>query len=244
MVKNSCKDCEVTLKTSPVGESSCNGQIESQIRRTTGMTRVLKACPESYVKEEIKSDANIIPWMVRHAAIIFNSFRKDDDGRTPWEHAKGRPFSKKIAVLGESVHFLLPNSLGHDKLDSRWGSGIWLGVFEDSGEYLVGTRHGIIRCRTFKRKADPAQRWNLKEIYEMKGTLWEPSLGDKCTFKDLKPRVSFDKPSRVDKPEQPEAEEKDPKRYVFPIKKRDMKHGPTHNCVGCAALMRVNMLAI
>ena len=96
MVRNSCKDCNVTTEVSPVGESSSNGQIESQIRRSTAMTRVLKACLESYVKEEIKSDSAIIPWMVRHAANIFNYFRKDKDGRTPWEHAKGRPFNKKL----------------------------------------------------------------------------------------------------------------------------------------------------
>ena len=39
MVKNACKDCEITMEVSPVGESSSNGQIEPQIRRTTAMTR-------------------------------------------------------------------------------------------------------------------------------------------------------------------------------------------------------------
>ena len=69
--------------------------------------------------------------------VFFNYYRKGTNGKTPWEHAKGRPFTKKVAIVGESVLFLLPGSLGHDKRDSRWGSGIWLGIYHDSGEYLM-----------------------------------------------------------------------------------------------------------
>jgi hypothetical protein len=167
--------------------------------------------------------------MVRQAACIFNYYRKDTNGKTPWEHAKGRPFTKKVAIVGESVLFLLPGSLGHDKLDSRWGSGIWLGIYDDSGEYLVGTSKGVIKTRTFKRKADPTSRWNMKEIYEMKGTPWQPYPNDKFTFKDLKPKVSFEKPNQ-DVPTQPNTEEKESKKHRLPIKRSDMKHDRTEHC--------------
>ena len=111
MVRNTTNGCTITFEQSPVGSSSSNADVESQIRRTTGLTRVLKACLESYLKKEVDSNANVIPWIVRHAASIFNYYRKDTSGKTPWEYTKGRPFNKPLAIVGESVHFLLPNSL-------------------------------------------------------------------------------------------------------------------------------------
>ena len=40
----------ITMETSPVGESSSNAVIESQIRRTTALIRVHKSCLESHLK--------------------------------------------------------------------------------------------------------------------------------------------------------------------------------------------------
>ncbi len=45
----------------------------------------------------------------------------------------GRDCDKEVAEFGESVWFLYPKSKGRNKMKSRWASGIWLGVRDESG---------------------------------------------------------------------------------------------------------------
>ena len=73
------------------------------------------------------------------------------------------------AQIGESVWYLKPQSKGKDKFNSRWESGIWLGIREESGETFVGTKEGVIKVRTVRRKSSEQDRWNAEEYKEMKG---------------------------------------------------------------------------
>ena len=61
--------------------------------------------------------------------------------------------------------------------DTRWESGIWLGIREESGETFIGTDLGVIEVRSVRRKALEAERWNAAAFDTMKGTPWEPEPG-------------------------------------------------------------------
>ena len=61
--------------------------------------------------------------------------------------------------------------------EERWKEGIWLGVREQSGEIIVGTKDGVVKCRTFKRKATEEERWDVKFLDEMVGVPWMPLPG-------------------------------------------------------------------
>lgn len=62
---------------------------------------------------------------------------------------------------------------------------------EDSGEYLLGTCHGIAKARSFKGKALDSDRWSYDELKEMKATQWEPYPGDSLTYRSLRSKVTF-----------------------------------------------------
>ena len=66
---------------------------------------------------------------------------------------------------------------GKNKVRSRWSSGIWLGIREESGEVIVGTDKGVIKVRTIRRKGSDNERWDLVQLNEMRGTPWEPQPG-------------------------------------------------------------------
>ena len=74
---------------------------------------------------------------------------------------------------GHVLNYAL-KSKGHSKLRTRWGSGLWLGVRDESGETLIGTDDGVIRCRTVRRKGSDEERWSLTQVQNMKGTPWAP----------------------------------------------------------------------
>ena len=65
----------------------------------------------------------VLPWLARHAAMTLNIGQRGEDGRSAWERVKGKCFNREVPEFGEKVLYLKPESLGVNKLDSRWESG-------------------------------------------------------------------------------------------------------------------------
>ena len=66
--------------------------------------------------------------------------------------AEEQKFNRGICEFGESVDYLLPNSKGKDKMESRWDRGIWLGLRSTSTEHYVGTADGVIKVREIRER--------------------------------------------------------------------------------------------
>ena len=79
--------------------------------------------------------------------MLVNIGQRGDDGRTAWERVKGRRFNREAPEFGKRIMYLKPNSFGKDKLDSRWETGHFLGIQDDSAELLVGTSIGVVKAR-------------------------------------------------------------------------------------------------
>ena len=63
---------------------------------------------------------------------------------------KGKCFNREVPEFGEKVLYLKPESLGVNKLDSRWEPGHLLGIRDESGELYIGTKDGILKVRTYR----------------------------------------------------------------------------------------------
>ena len=176
--RNTTKN-DVMIEETPVGDSKAAGEIESTIKQVEGMVRTYKLALEARIGAEIPEDHNIIPWLIKHAAASLNRYNVGKDGLTPYRRLRGKNFRKEVADFGESVWYLKPKSLGKRKLVSRWASGIWLGIRDESNEVLIGTTEGVIKVRTVRRKGSPEERWDTVGIDSMKGIPWELVLGDR-----------------------------------------------------------------
>ncbi len=55
--------------------------------------------------------------------------------------------------FGECVWHVKPKSKGKDKLGSRWASGIWFGIRDESNKAFIGTPEGVLKVRTVRRRA-------------------------------------------------------------------------------------------
>ena len=72
-------------------------------------------------------------------------------------------------MFGESVFALIPdNKVRAAKLTNRWISGCWRRRDASSDEYLVVTKHGLIKCRSVRRKP-LGEQWSRRETVEARG---------------------------------------------------------------------------
>ena len=69
-----------------------------------------------------------------------------------------------------------PGITGKHKMDSRWSSGIWLGMRERTNESIIGTNQGCLKVRSIKRKPD-GLRWKGTQWDNLQGVPWEPVPG-------------------------------------------------------------------
>ena len=97
---------------------------------------------QSRYNTKIRSDHPVLPWIIKHSAFLINVCKVGDDGRTAHERRRGKRFNRTIPEFGESVWYLKPLSVGRDKLDTRWESGIFVGIRDESGELIILTESG------------------------------------------------------------------------------------------------------
>ena len=75
-------------------------------------------------------------------------------------------------MFGGSVFALIPDhEVRAAKLTNKWISGCWWGRDASSDEHLVGTKHGLLKCRSVRRKP-PGEQWSRRETIEARGTNW------------------------------------------------------------------------
>ena len=172
-----------------------------------------------------------VSWFIMYAAMLINICHVGSDGRTAFERRRGNKFKRELPEFGESVWYLKPGTTGKDKLDERWGDGVFIGVMEDSSEIFIGTKDGIIKVRTFARRGEE-DRWRRKEIDEMRGVPWEPEPGSGII--EIKSKVRIPGTGSGEIVEQPLVREAVPRRMRFDQDDLE-KYGYAIGCPGCRA---------
>ena len=163
---------EVIPEESPVGESQSNGRVERAVRTVKGQIRTMKEAVDSRFQDRIAGHHPVLSWLPRHAAASIVRYNIGKDGRTAHERWKGKKFKREVAEFGECVWYLKPRSRGATGVMGRWSDGVWLGIREESGEAMIGTKDGLMRTRTIRRKASHEQRWNKAKLDEVTATPW------------------------------------------------------------------------
>ena len=112
---------------SPVKESQSNGLIENTIRTEQGQIRAVKDGLDTRYERKVSREHHSLPWLVEHSAQCLNRYMVGRDGKTAYERAKGRPFRVPAAEFAECVWYKKPGTMGKEKWESRWETGVWLG---------------------------------------------------------------------------------------------------------------------
>ena len=131
---------------------------------------------ESGIRCKIPDDVPIMSWLVKWAAEVLSKYAPGDDGRTPYERIRQETCVVPIAPFGETVLYLPFTIVKRSKGQPVKKMGIYLGTHERTEESMIGTRNGVIKCRTMDRMV-AIERWNQEVVLGMKGTTWEPVPG-------------------------------------------------------------------
>lgn len=145
----------------------------------------------------------------------------------------------------------------NDDTDRRWKYGIWLGTVEHTGEHIIGTKEGTIKCRAIAQLT-PDRKYDAEFLDKIRGTPWKPSPkhntwklrtnldGDEdheeVADDEFKVCVDFnedvDEAMKIIKESKRILEKKNPTVHGFHITQADIiRYGTTSRCNGCRFAM-------
>ena len=222
----------ITPEQPPPGESQANGKVEEAGKTTRSYIRVLKDMVEHRTGRKMETNAIVLQWLVRWAAMLHSRYRRGADGKTAYERQRGRKCRQEVIPFGESVHYRKLEEDKKNKLDSKWEDGVWLGHARGSNECLIGTPAGVVRAWAIKRRPEE-ERWCADNLEAVQGTPARPNPN--LPGRDIPVHIYLPDPAgEVPEPAPERAEEGTRRTY---LKKRDFeKHGYTDGCEGCRRL--------
>ena len=167
---------QIIPTNSPVGECACNGRAENAIRRLQEKIRALRNQVECGIRDKVPDNSPIMAWLVRWVAEVLSKYSVGDDNKSPYQRIRKEDCVVPLVPFGESVMYLPLRTVRNTKGEAAKRPGVWLGVNERTEETLIGTKHGVVKCRTVSRLAGSDQ-WSRSAVMEMKGLPWEPVPG-------------------------------------------------------------------
>ena len=166
------RNARTMLRYAPKTSHQSNGFVEAVHGHIQGLARCYQTQIETNTGIQLSAISTAIPCAIRYTGFVLSRFTVRPDGRTPCQYLLGTPYVSPLCMFGESVFALIPDhEVCAAKLMNRWISGCWWGRDASSDEHLVGTRHGLLKCRSVRRKP-PGEQWSRRETVEARGTKW------------------------------------------------------------------------
>ena len=166
------RNARTVLRFAPKTSHQGNGFVENSTRTYTGTRTMLQTQIEANTGIQLSAISPAVPFAIRYAGFVLSRFTVRPDGRTPFQCLLGTPNLSPLCMFGESVFALIPDhEVRAAKLTNRWNSGCWWGRDASSDEHLVGTKHGLLKCRSVRGKP-PGEQWSRRETIEARGTKW------------------------------------------------------------------------
>ena len=171
----------------------------------------------------------LFSWLIPYVTEIMNKFKVGSDGRTAYERITGHKCRHIGVGFGECVNFMLEtDQWNRHKADSELMSGVFLGYVWRTTEYIVGTKDGIFKCRTVRRK-------NVENAYDPNCVEYLTTSYNDYVMKDARTTPVATRVAEGPMVIPQWGREFVPRRiYTKPADYT--KHGYTQGCRGCAWL--------
>ena len=154
------RNARTVLRFAPKTSHQSNGFVEAVHGHIQGLAMCYQTPIETNTGVQLSAISPAIPFAIRYAGFVLSRFTVRPDGRTPFQYLLGTPYVPPLCMFGESVFALIPDhEVRAAKLTNRWISGCWWGRHASSDEHLVVTKHGLLKCRSVRRKP-PGEQWS------------------------------------------------------------------------------------
>ena len=117
------------------GEKAENGLIEEAGKTVRGFVCAFISQIEYGIDDRLELDLDIIPWIVRWAAICYSRYAVGKDGRTAYERLRGRTCRAVVVPMGEKC--------GISSWEMGGGGAETRRIQRGSREYGWGQRRGV-----------------------------------------------------------------------------------------------------
>ena len=120
----------VEIPESPAkGEKAENGLIEEAGKTVREFVCASISQIEDGIDDRLELDIDIIPWIVRWAAICYSRYAVGKDGRTAYERLRGRTCRAVVVPMGEQVWYKQLGDGGgrRNTAEKELFPGVWLG---------------------------------------------------------------------------------------------------------------------
>ena len=130
-----------------------------------GHFRTVKSCLESKIGFKIPVQHPLVAWLVRHAAFLVTWCSRGHDGRTAYQRVKAHDFRTRLMAFGEFCRFKNRNHepVASTSGGSRFHSGIFLGIDQRTGQYMIFSDDGIKLARTVVRVPEK-EKWDKSAL--------------------------------------------------------------------------------
>ena len=139
------RNARTVLRFVPKTSHQSNGFFEAVHGHIQGLARCYQTQIETNTGIQLTAISPAIPFAIRHAGFVVPRFTVRPDGRMPLQHL----VYSRCVPLSRSA-----SSQADEQMDQ------WL---------LVGTKHGLLKCRSVRRKP-LGEQWSRRETVETRGT--------------------------------------------------------------------------
>ena len=218
---------EVSFEHPPTYDPRSNGSIENAVKQLKGYLRTLKLSLERKVGKRVPDSHAAFSWLVEHAAWLLTVRKVGEDGQSPYQRVRGRPFTKRLVEFGEralyKLHMRGPHFDHRGAMEERWQRGQVLGFTHHSNQYYMWTGEQVVKARVVQRlKRD--SRWHLEGLERINVDVHSqyPAAAEPAGFE-----------GEVDRPEAVEPERRAPQSLA--VRQADWaKYGSTPGCIKCS----------
>ena len=136
------RNARTVLRFAPKTSHQSNGFVEAVHGHIQGLARCYQTQIETNTGIQLSAISPAIPFPIRYAGFVLTF-----------------------------VPLIPDHEVRAAKLTNRWINGCWWGRDASSDENLVVTKHGLLECRSVRRKP-PREQWSRRETVEARRTKW------------------------------------------------------------------------
>ena len=122
---------------SPKGSKGSNGVVERAVQSVEQCLRTMKSSLDERMGIKIDTRHPVMTWLCEFVGYMMNRMEVSSDGKTAYERMKGKRSETPGLEFGEKVLWKYFPGQKMEKLNARWGYGMFLGVRPRSNELIV-----------------------------------------------------------------------------------------------------------